>query len=343
MKTFLFILALITTASAEPVTITLKSGGTMTGLLVGKSDAEIKVETDYGIIPLRVDAVTPESWTSAHRATPSKPTGKYIVPNRSPEKPQPGKKIVKGPSAYSVAAIRKAYATNPVAADLKFEGKRIAVTGVISGIGTDILGSPFVTLVEKVIKIYERGSEKQIARLKIGQTTTLSGDCHGMSLGLLLIRNRHSATPQSPLGFPGGDFFIRSTQIHVDHFWNQKKSQMSGDTPRSNTKNNMSETPTPLPPSKPDTTTQPTKAPAKPPKPVVSKSAVALPTIKSSPINPAWAAEVAKAYGLAGPLAEAVAEHLSNAIAEHLDKVTQPEKLTRLVKEAAVECIGKVG
>lgn len=105
----------------------------------------------------------------------------------------------------------------------------------------------------------------------------------------------------------------------------------------------MSDTPTPQPPSKPDTTTQLAKAPAKPAKPVVSKSAVASPAIKSSPINPAWAAEVAKAYGLAGPLAEAVAEHLANAIAEHLDKVTHPDKLTKLVREAVVECIGKVG
>lgn len=188
MKTFLLILALITTASAKPVTITFKSGGTMTGLLIGKSDAEIKIETDYGIIPLQISAVTPESWTTAQRATLSKPTGKYIVPNPSPKPPQPGKQIVKGPSAYSVAAIRKAYATNPVAADIKFEGKRIAVTGVISDIGTDILGSPFVTLEEKVIKLYARGSEKQIAHLKIGRTTTLNGDCHGMSLGLLLLR-----------------------------------------------------------------------------------------------------------------------------------------------------------
>ena len=105
----------------------------------------------------------------------------------------------------------------------------------------------------------------------------------------------------------------------------------------------MSDTPTPQPPSKPDTTTQPAKAPAKPAKPVVSKSAVTSPVIKASPINPAWASEVAKAYGLAGPLAEAVAEHLSNAIAEHLDKVTSSEKLTKLIKEAAVECIGNFG
>ena len=190
MKTFLFItLAIVATANAEKITVTLKSGRGMTGLLVGKSDTEIKIETGYGIIALPPNAVTPESWDAAHRAAPSKPTGKYIVPLPPPKPPQPGKNIEKGESALSVADIKRAYAENAVAADLRFEGKQIAVSGIISDIDTDILGAPFVTLEQKVIKIFARGSEKQIAHLKIGQTVTLTGNCHGMSLGLLLIRD----------------------------------------------------------------------------------------------------------------------------------------------------------
>lgn len=101
---------------------------------------------------------------------------------------------------------------------------------------------------------------------------------------------------------------------------------------------NPTTTPTPTPKLEP---APPVKA-AKPTKPAASKATIA-PTIKSSPINPAWATEVAKAYGLAGPLADAVAEHLASAVAEHLDKVTRPDKLTKLVKEAALDCIGKIG
>jgi hypothetical protein len=104
----------------------------------------------------------------------------------------------------------------------------------------------------------------------------------------------------------------------------------------------MNDTPSATP-SKSDPTTQPTKAPAKPTKPAASKAAFAAPAIKASPINPAWASEAAKAYGFAGPLAEAVAEHLAKAIAEKLEKVIRPDKLTKLVREAAIECIGKVG
>jgi len=88
---------------------------------------------------------------------------------------------------------------------------------------------------------------------------------------------------------------------------------------------------------------EPAKAPAKSTKPAASKAVTNAPSIKASPINPAWATEVAKAFGLAGPLADAVAEHLASAVAENLKKVTQPDKLTKLVKEAVVECIGKVG
>ena len=95
-------------------------------------------------------------------------------------------------------------------------------------------------------------------------------------------------------------------------------------------------------PTKPEPA-QPVKASTKPAKPAVGKSAVASPAIKSSPVNPAWASEVAKAYGLAGPLAESVAAYLTEAVADQLAKATQPDKLTKLVKEAAAECIGKIG
>jgi hypothetical protein len=102
----------------------------------------------------------------------------------------------------------------------------------------------------------------------------------------------------------------------------------------------MSDTPTPTPPkSEP---AQPAKAPAKSTKPTTSKAAIAAPTIKASPINPAWATEVAKAYGLSGPLADAVAEKLVDAVSDAVSKVTKPEKLLKMVKEATNDCIGKV-
>jgi len=99
----------------------------------------------------------------------------------------------------------------------------------------------------------------------------------------------------------------------------------------------MNDTTTPAP-EKPEPI-QPTKAPAKPAKPSFTKTTIA-PSIKSSPINPAWAIEVAKAYGLSGPVADAVADHLAKTVGVHLEKVTRPAKLAKLVKEAFNKCIG---
>lgn len=103
----------------------------------------------------------------------------------------------------------------------------------------------------------------------------------------------------------------------------------------------MNDIPIPAP-AKPEQA-QPAKASTKPSRPAASKAALNAPTIKASPINPAWAAEVAKAFGFAGPLAESVAAYLTEAVADQLAKATQPDKLTKLVKQAAVECIGKIG
>lgn len=187
MNTILAIaLAIVTSANAEKIVLNLKSGGAMTCTLVSKSDTEIKVETAYGIIPLRVDAVTPESWAAAHRATTSKPSGNYIIPNPSPK---PRKYVEKDftkaepamGDAISTTTVERAYLENPVAADLRFKGKPIAVRGTINNIGTSEWGRPFIRVANNVIKYYSWGSEESVANLKIGQTTTLSGTCYGIT------------------------------------------------------------------------------------------------------------------------------------------------------------------
>jgi hypothetical protein len=94
----------------------------------------------------------------------------------------------------------------------------------------------------------------------------------------------------------------------------------------------MNDNPTPT--AKPEPATTP-KAPVKSTKPAASKADATGPLIKSTPINPA------KAYGFSGPLADAIANHLTAAVAKHLEKATRPDKLTKLVKEAANQCIGQ--
>lgn len=96
---------------------------------------------------------------------------------------------------------------------------------------------------------------------------------------------------------------------------------------------------TPAPASKPEPA-QTAKAPAKATKPAASKAAIVVPAINTKPINPAWAMEVAKAHGLSGPIADAVADKLVAAVSHAIDKATKPAKLAKLVKDAYNECIG---
>lgn len=123
MKTILAItFAVITSAAAEPVTIALKSGGKMTGNLVGKTNNEIKIETAYGVIALSSNAVNPESWTTAQSAATSKPSGKYIEPNAIVPKE------VKGSAkALGASSPKSPYAAGT--SDGRMVGKHDAATG----------------------------------------------------------------------------------------------------------------------------------------------------------------------------------------------------------------------
>lgn len=127
MKTILAILAaIVTAAAAEPVTVTLKSGGTMKGPLVGKTANEIKIETAYGIITLQSTAVTPESWATAQRATLSKPSGKYAQPNAIVAPTIKVKGSTK-PTAIDSAASKEPYDVGVF--DGRMAGKQDATTG----------------------------------------------------------------------------------------------------------------------------------------------------------------------------------------------------------------------
>lgn len=95
-----------------------------------------------------------------------------------------------------------------------------------------------------------------------------------------------------------------------------------------------------------DTTTSPTPTSAKPDS-TKTKAAAAkagnpqVGDYKTPLLNPLWAAEVVKSYDLTGKLAERVAAALAVAVEKQLTKVNNREKLTKLVKAAIDENIGK--
>lgn len=89
------------------------------------------------------DTATAEKSAEVPRVepTPAAPTEPSPAPVVEPEKPKArrGFKI-------SAATLIAAYEANEVAADEKFKGKLIEVTGVIDSIAKDIMGDLYVTL-----------------------------------------------------------------------------------------------------------------------------------------------------------------------------------------------------
>jgi len=78
------------------------------------------------------------------------------------------------------------YEVNEVAADEKYKGKTVALTGTISNIGKDVLDKPYISFEKDYLKsvtCYFSGNDvKQIARLEKGQTIIITGNCRGLTL-----------------------------------------------------------------------------------------------------------------------------------------------------------------
>lgn len=86
-----------------------------------------------------------------------------------------------------------AYEANEVAADEKYKGKTIAITGSISDIKKDILDHPYVSFhtdyLKSVTCYFPDDSSKDIAELEKDQKITIIGKCRGLSLMNVVIKD----------------------------------------------------------------------------------------------------------------------------------------------------------
>lgn len=75
------------------------------------------------------------------------------------------------------------YKENEIAADQKYKGKKLKLTGQISRIGQDIINTPYIIIEVKTfdgIRLDFKSSEKEkLANLSTGQTITVIGKCKG--------------------------------------------------------------------------------------------------------------------------------------------------------------------
>jgi len=92
------------------------------------------------------------------------------------------------PIAVQARVMTKDYDENELAADGKYKGKTIAVSGKVENIA-ETMGSVTVSLaghdmVKSVMCSFEESEKASVAKLKKGQQTTLVGTGDGLTMGL---------------------------------------------------------------------------------------------------------------------------------------------------------------
>jgi hypothetical protein len=117
----------------------------------------------------------------------------------SKSKAGPGQKasaVASAPKPIAVTAVQICadYGTNQIAADEKWKGKRVAVTGTISNIGKDFMDDSFVALSDGqefslggLQANFGKGSNDVIGQLRKGQKVTIEGTVEGISVTSLML------------------------------------------------------------------------------------------------------------------------------------------------------------
>lgn len=133
--------------------------------------------------PTAAEKPAPVAETPRAEPTPEPPPAPVV----EPEKPKTRKGF-----KLSAATLIAAYEANEVAADEKFSGKLIEVTGVIDSISKDILGDPYVTLgsgkdfeFAHVQAMFPADAAKQLTGLRKGQTLTVQCICGGKVMNVI--------------------------------------------------------------------------------------------------------------------------------------------------------------
>lgn len=85
--------------------------------------------------------------------------------------------------------LHKEYMDNPIAADAKYKGKILSLTGNVDSIDREIAGNTYITFqvgasydFQNIRITFKKSEEEKVAQLKKGQTVTIKGKCNGTLL-----------------------------------------------------------------------------------------------------------------------------------------------------------------
>lgn len=103
------------------------------------------------------------------------------------------KKVRKGKVSARVTArgLYAEYKKNEVAADSKYKGKILVVTGKVRKIGKDISDTPYIALkasrvIGSVQCMFAKSRSSELAKVRKGQQISLKGLCEGKMMNVIL-------------------------------------------------------------------------------------------------------------------------------------------------------------
>lgn len=94
--------------------------------------------------------------------------------------------------AVTASALRADYEANELAADGRYGGRRVLVSGVVESVGRDAFGSPHVVLAVRgrllgVQCVFGRDADADLAKLARGEDVTVLGECAGLAAGVVIV------------------------------------------------------------------------------------------------------------------------------------------------------------
>jgi hypothetical protein len=113
----------------------------------------------------------------------------------SASKPNSAPSSTVDPIKVSASELRNIYDENEIAADKKYTDQLVAVTGSVDSIGTDIMGTVYITLdtgstLKSVQCFFEADKEiDKVAEVHEGQEITAVGTCTGLTLTNVLVKD----------------------------------------------------------------------------------------------------------------------------------------------------------
>jgi hypothetical protein len=103
------------------------------------------------------------------------------------------KKVQSQAASYALSAnqLYSEYKSNEVAADGKYKGQVVVVSGIIQNIGKDIMDDAYIVIggtgfLDGVQCMFTKGQQSSVARLSKGQHVTVKGEVSG-KMGNVLV------------------------------------------------------------------------------------------------------------------------------------------------------------